>query len=295
MMPAKIIVDAKVMLVLFLFVIMFLIAIPAYQGGTAAQDKLKPEEIVAKHLESIGSAEQRAPGRSRTAIGASLMSLRTGVRGQASGPALIASKDNTVLINATFESPDYPFERMSYDGDKVVVKQFKPGSRTPIGEFFLSYDEIFKEGIIGGTLSAAWALLHLDKKNPKLKYDGTDKIDEKKVYKIRYEPRKGSDLKIKLFFDAETFRHIRTEYERVVAAQMGANARDSVNQRETRLKLVENFSGFVPAAGLTLPQKYSIEFTVISRSNPLVIDWTFDFTKFAFNQPVNVAEFQNEK
>jgi outer membrane lipoprotein-sorting protein len=294
-MSDKIIADTRFMIVPFLFVIMFLIAVPAYQIGIAAQDKMKPEEIVAKHLESIGSAEQRSPSRSRTVTGTSLMSLRTGGRGQADGPVLIASKGNTVLINATFESPDYPFERISYDGDKLVVKQFRPGSRSPIGEFFLSYDEIFKEGIIGGTLSAAWSMLHLDERNPKIKFDGTDRINEKKVYKLRYEPRKGSDLKIKLYFDAETFRHIRTEYERVIAAQMGANARDSVSQRETRFKIVENFSDFVTAAGLTVPQKYSIEYTVFSRNNPLVIDWTFDFKKFAFNQPVNISEFQNEK
>lgn len=294
-MPAKIIADAKAMLVPFLFVIMFMTALPAYQGATAAQDKMKPEEIAAKHLESMGSAEQRAPSRSRTAIGTSLMSLRSGGTGQANGPALIASKDNTMLINATFESPDYPFERIIYDGNKLVVKQFRPGTRSPIGEFFLSYDEIFKEGIIGGTLSSSWAFLHLDDNKPKLRYDGTDKIGERKVYKIRYEPRKNSDLKIKLFFDAENFRHIRTEYERVIAAQMGANPQDSASQKETRFKIVENFSDFVSAAGLTLPQKYTIEYTIISRNNSLVIDWTFEFKKFAFNQPINVAEFQNEK
>ena len=294
-MSAKIIADAKSMLVPFLFITMFLIALPAYQGKAAAQDKMKPEEIVAKHLESMGSVEQRAPSRSRTAMGTSLMNLRSGGTGQANGPAIIVSKGNAMLINATFESPDYPFERISYDGDKLVVKQFRPGTRSPIGEFFLSYDEIFKEGIFGGTLSTAWTMLHLDERKPKLKYDGTDKVDGKSVYKLRYEPRKSSDLKIKLYFDAETFRHIRTEYERVVAAQMGANPRDSANQKETRFKIVENFSDFVSAAGLTIPQKYTIEYTIISRNNPLVIDWTFDFKKFAFNQPINLVEFVNEK
>lgn len=295
-MPIRIIVDTKVMLAPFLFVvIMFLIALPAYQSEIAAQEKMNPEEIVSKHLESIGSVEHRAPGRSRTISGTSLMSLRTGGVGQASGPILIASKDNTMLINATFESPDYPFERISYDGNKLVVAQFRPGSRSPLGEFFLSYNEIFKEGIFGGTLSAGWAMLHLEERKPKLKYDGSDKIAERKVYKVRFEPRKGSDLKIKLFFDAETFRHIRTEYERDIASQMGANPRDSRTQRETRIKVVENFSDFVRAAGLTLPQKYTIEYTVSARNSPLVIEWTFDLKKFAFNQPVNVAEFQNEK
>lgn len=278
-----------------LFTVLFLLIIPCKENIAAAQDKMNPEEIAAKHLESIGSVESRLPERSRIASGVSLMTLKTGGSGQAGGSAVIASKDDNIIINSDFESPEYPFERMSYDGKKLVVRQFKPGGRSPIGEFFLSYDEIFKEGLIGGALSSAWAFLHLDERKPKLKYEGTDKIDGKQVYKLKYQPRKSSDLKIRLYFDAETFRHVRTEYERTVAAQMGAAPGTSISQRETRFKVVENFANFATIGGLTLPQKYTIEYSLFSRNSPLEIEWVFDLSKFEFNQPVNIEEFREEK
>lgn len=262
--------------------------------NAAAQEKMKPDEIVAKHLEAIGSAEARAPGRSRIASGNSVIALRTGGSGQAGGGASIASKDNAIWINAEFEAPDYPFERMSYDGKKLVVRQYKPGARSPIGEFFLTFDEVFEEGLAGGALSSAWALLRLEERRAKLKYDGTDKIDGKPVYRLKYQPRKSSDLKIKLYFDAESFRHVRTEYERTIAAQMGAAPGTSVSQRETHFKLTEDYADFATVGGLTLPKKYKISYSYSSRSNPIEIDWTFDFSKFEFNQPINIEKFRDE-
>ena len=261
----------------------------------SAQEKMKPEDVITKHLEAVGSADARAMSRSRIVSGSSLMSLRTGGRGQADGPALIASKNDSFLINASFESPEYPFEKISYDGSKLVVEQFGPGARSPIGEFFLTYEEIFKEGLIGGALSSAWSLLDVETRKAKIKYDGTDKVDGKNVYKLKYQPRKSSDLKIKLYFDAENFRHIRTEYERTIAAQMGDRPMSSGAQRETRYKVTENFSDFIPVGGLTIPKKYSIEYSRFSGNTPVEIDWEFSFSKFEFNQPVNIEEFRSKK
>lgn len=279
----------------FTVVLCALVFLPVFAPKEGmGQAKLKPEEIVNKHLESIGSAEARAPGRSRIVSGNSVVTLRTGGSGQAAGPASIASKDDTVWINANFEAPDYPFERISYDGKKLVVRQYKPGARSPIGEFFLTFDEVFEEGLAGGTLSAAWALLHLEERRAKLKYDGTDKVDGRAVYRLKYQPRKSSDLKIKLYFDAENFRHVRTEYERTIAAQMGAAPGTSVSQRETHFKVTEDFSDFTTVGGLTLPKKYKIGYSYSSRNNPIEIDWGFDFSRYEFNQPINIEDFRDE-
>lgn len=274
-----------------LFAFAFLSTI-IFTPSIAAQEKMKPEDIAAKHLEAIGAAESRAPDRSRIVSGSSMMTLRTGGSGQAGGPALIASKDDMIVINASFESPEYPYEKMSFDGKNLLVRQYKPGARSPLGEFFLSYDEIFKEGLIGGSLSASWALLHLDERKAKLKYDGTDKIDGRPVYKLKYVPRKNSDLRIKLYFDAENFRHLRTVYERSIAAQMGAAPGQSISQRETRYTVTESFSDFANVSGLTLPKKYTIEYSVFTRNNPIEIEWAFDLSKFQFNQPIDVEEFR---
>lgn len=256
-------------------------------------DKIEIEEIVSKHLASIGSNDARVSGRSRIASGISEMRLLTGGRGQSQGITVFASKENSILINADFQSPEYPFERITYDGKDLEVKQYRPGSRSPIGEFFLSYKEIFKEGLFGGVLSTNWALLDLDERKPKLKYKGEEEINGEKVYEIQYKPRKGSDLDIKMYFDAKTFQHLRTKYERTVAAQIGNNPRASASQRGTRFVLEETYSNYTQAGNLTLPKTYTIDYYIFAQNNPIKIQWQFDFSQFAFNQPFDLKESRN--
>jgi hypothetical protein len=260
-----------------------------------AQEKLKPEEVVAKHLDALGSAENRAPARSRILAGSSVVALKTGGSGQAEGPATISSQNDTTFVDANFEAPDFPYERISFDGKKVDVRQYKPGSRSPIGDFILSNDEIIKEGMFGGVLSSNWALLHTDARKPKLRYEGTQTLDGKTVHTVRYQPRRSSDLKVKMFFDAETFHHVRTEYEQSIAAQMSTGPMRPGAQQETRFKIIETFSDFAESGGLTLPKKYNVEYSVFSGKLPLLIEWTFNFSRFAFNQPLELDNFKSGK
>ena len=254
-------------------------------------DKIALEDLIAKHVEAIGKAEARRPGRSRIVAGGSLMNLRTGGSGNLSGAALIASQDERVLLKAEFTSPSYPFEKLGFDGHKFHARQYAPGQRSPLAQFLLSHDVIFSEGLIGGTLSSAWPLLNLSEREPKLEYGGTDKIKGRQVHKVKYVPRGGGELKITLFFDADTFQHLRTEYERVIPAPMGTTPGASASQRETRYKLVEEFSDFRGEGGLTLPHTYNIQFLVSQLNNSLALDWTINLTRFTFEHPIETKEF----
>ena len=256
-----------------------------------AADNVKPEEIVAKHVEAIGTSEARSSNRSRVVAGTSLMNLRTGGRGNSSGPALLASQKQRVLLKAEFTSPSYPFEKLGFDGKKLHAKQYAPGVRSPLAEFFLSHETLFSEGLIGGTLSSAWPLLNLSERNPKLQYAGTDKVDGRHVHKLRYIPREGTELKITIFIDTETFHHLRTEYERTIAAPMGGTPGASASMREMRYKFVENFRDFRTEGGLTLPHTYTIEYSVSKLNNPIALDWTFNLTRFTFDYPIDEKEF----
>jgi hypothetical protein len=263
------------------------------------QEKPKPEEIIARHLEAFGSTENRAPTRSRVLAGSSIVELKTGGRGAAEGPVTLSSQNDNVFIDANFEAPDFPYERISFDGKKVDVRQFKAGQRSPIGEYILSNDAILKEGLMGGVLSANWAPLHLEQRKPRLKYEGTEMIDGRSVHRIRYEPRRSANVKIKLFFDAETYRHVRTTFENEIAGQTASGPISTKSgeamRRESRYKIIENFSDFASTGGLDLPKKYSMEFSVFSDSGPLLIEWTFQFSRFAFNQPVDLSNFKATK
>ena len=259
--------------------------------ATPAGEKMQPEELVAKHLAAIGTAEARNSARSRIVAGNSLMNLKTGGRGNINGPALLASQKDKVLLKAEFSSASYPFERFGFDGRKLHAKQYQPGVRSPLAEFFLSHETLFSEGLIGGTLSSAWPLLNLSERNPKLQYAGTDKIDGRQVHKLKYTPRQGSELKITIFIDAENFQHLRTEYERVIAAPMGQTPAESASQRETRYKLVEDFRDYRAEGGLTLPHTYTIQYSVFQLNSPLALDWTFNLTRFTFDYPIEEKEF----
>ena len=259
--------------------------------ATPFADKVKPEELVAKHIDAIGTAEARKSDRSRIVAGTSLMNLKTGGRGNSTGPALLASQKEKVLLKAEFTSAGYPFEKIGFDGRKLHAKQYSPGVRSPLAEFFMSHDVVFSEGLLGGTLSSAWPLLNFAARGAKLQYGGTDKVNGRQTHKLKYVPREGGELKITIFIDAENFQHLRTEYERVIAAPMGPTPGASASMREMRYKLVEDFRDYRAEGGLTLPHTYTIQYTVSRLNQPLALDWTFNFTRFTFDYPIEEKQF----
>ncbi len=271
--------------------------IVALMGGASAASaqKMKPEEVVAKHLDALGAADRRAPSRSRVVGGSIEFSIRSGRGRRAARKSLLASEGAKLLCNAVFENADYPFEKMGYDGKKTAVRQFLPGQHSPIGEFILSNEVILKEGLLGGSLSTAWPLLHLAERNPKLEYNGTEKIEGRPTHKLRYAPRKGTDLKITLYFDAETFRHVRTKYERTIAATMGDSPGASAGRIDTRYQLLEDFGDFRDEKGLMLPHAHNIQFSISSQNNPLTMDWKFTLNQFDFDQAIEAKEFDAER
>lgn len=262
-------------------------------------NKLAPAEVVAKHLESIGPAETRARVHGVRIKGTCELIGKLGGTGQSVGQVLMASQGTQNLISMTFDSGE-PTTGLAFDGSKATVTQFRPGRHTPLEQFFAEYEVIVKEGLVGGTLAHSWPLLNLQEKNPKLEYAGKKKIDGKELHAIRYTPHKGTELKITLFFDMETFRHVRTEYEQTIysteqkrIAGGGGSMPSISNERGTaqRLNAFEEFSDFKPEGGLNLPHTYRFELSVQSQTRPILIDWTFSLNDFNFNGPFDAAEF----
>src|SRR5262249_34875981 len=148
--------------------------------------KLTAEEVVAKNLESLGPAEARAAVKSRVAQGAVVTSIRIGGSGQSRGGAVLASQSEKSLMGLIFGPQDFANEKMAYDGRKLTVGEARPGVRTRLGQFLMSHEILFKEGLMGGTLSSAWPLLSLADRMPKLHYSGTKKIDGRQTHVLEY-------------------------------------------------------------------------------------------------------------
>ena len=265
----------------------------------ATSQKLTPADVVAKHALSIGSAEARARAKGTRIKGTVELIAKEGGAGTSAGNVVMASHGSQNMVNMMFDAGE-PSTSFRFDGSKTTVTQFRPGRHTPLEHFFAENQEIVREGLVGGVLSESWPLLNLQEKNPKLEYAGMKKIDDKQLHAIKYTPRKGSELKITLFFDSETFQHVRTEYERTVysTAQQriasgggGLPAATDARSAPQRLKVFEAFSDFKLEGGLNLPHVYKFELSVQSDRRPLLINWTFNLTEFTFNAPVDPSEF----
>lgn len=271
--------------------IVFILTASAAMLPAGAQ-KLTVEEVVARHLDAIGSAEARKSVKSRNALGAVTVVLRLGGTGTVGGKSQLLSEGQKMRMAYAFDTLDYPGEEIAFNGEDVSVGWVRPGQRSPLSAFLLSYDTIVREGLLGGVLSTSWPLLEREARQPKLEYSGLKKIEGKQLHEVKYRARKGqSDLQISLYFDPETFRHVRTQYKLVRSAVMASDPTLSSAQQDTRYTLTEVFDKFKETDGLTLPTWTSLDLTIEGQSTTIMTHWTFTVTSIAHNLPVNPDSF----
>jgi hypothetical protein len=274
--------------------------------SSLAGDKLKPEEIVAKHLDSIGTPEARAKVTNRIVGGAVVATFAEPSVGQFKGQAVLASDGDKNLISMQFPNANYPQENISFNGRDVLVGFVRAGVRSNLGDLLWTYKTVIKQGLFGGALSQAWPLYNLVEKKPKLSGGGTKKIGAKDVYEINLMPRGGSDMEISIFFDAQTFQHVRTEYQLVVRPQIGLSVDANKSQTPSRYKMIEDFGDFKKEGDLTLPHSYKITLEIDRyipvRGNasatthaPFRGNWELTLDQFGFNQPIPPETFSAVK
>ena len=253
--------------------------------------KLKAEEIIAKHLEAMGGAETLQSVTSRVAGGTVVVTFREPGTGQVGGRVVLASEGPKNVVAMVFDNAtNYPHEKVGFDGKDVSTSYASPGARSTLGDFLWTYKTIVKQGVWGGALSQAWPLLDMTKTKIKVESGGTKKIGDRLTHQLKFYPS-GTDVRVTMFFDAETFHHVRTEYYRTIAAQMGATPESSSAQVESRYKLVEEFSDFKKEGGLTLPHSYKINMEIMSKNGDFKADWAMTLSDFQFNQKIDPTAF----
>lgn len=254
--------------------------------------KMKAEDVVAKHLDSIGTAEVRAKNTSRVIAGEADVTFISPKNLPAKGRIVMASAGEKNFWGLNLNAVDSPFEKFSYDGKKVKVAYVRTGQRTLLGNFILTHDLLMKDSMLGGTLSTSWILLDQTDKKLNLSLDGTKKIDGKDAYVLDYAPK--AEVSIKFYFDKETFRHVRTQYTRIFSASAGRTPDASSQQNETRLKVIENFADYKEESGLTLPHKYNLQYSISGARGGTDIEWNFVLNGFLFNQNLDENTFDAE-
>ncbi len=183
--------------------------------------KMNAEDILMKHLDSIGSTKNRDLVKTRIIVSDVEFLLQS--QNPIIGKSLIASSTEGAIFGINLDTVSYGFDKFSYDGKKVRVGFITPGGRSPLGGFIFSYGDLLKKSLLGGTLSASWALLNVESRQSKLEYKGTEKINGKETYAIEYLPKGGADVSIRMYFDTENYRHVRSEYHRTVAGRTGGS------------------------------------------------------------------------
>jgi len=250
-----------------------------------AGDKPKAEEVVAKHLDAVGSSEARAALKSLNVEGNFFEKFLMGGAGQSGGPFAMVSTGHKLVMQAKFNMPDYPGESYGFDGEKKSIGYVLPGQRSQLEDFINNNAEVIQDGLLGGTLTTAWPLYDWQDRKARIDVDGLKKVDGKELLRVTYHPRHGGgDLKIYLFFEPDTFRHVKTIYTQDTQGQMGSSVDRGTlagagGGAGGNLTLEENFGGFAKINNLMLPTQWSLKYSqsgIGSGASMMQIDTVID-------------------
>jgi hypothetical protein len=251
-----------------------------------SQDELKPEQLIAKHLESIGPGAKLKELKTIATVGDVHVEYRVGGQANFEGEGNLLSDGMSSRLALKFSAKDYPGEGIVSDGSKILVTQISTGKRSNLGQFLFENDFLLKEGLLYGSLTSAWALLHVSANQPKFDVTGIKNIKGRQLYEMKYVSKKGSSgIQTYLYFDPQTFRHVRSQFS---SEQVSLESLDiDKNGTRARYVLTEDFDDFSDVDGLTLPHSYKIDFVIDSRNKEFAGSWTYTVKQAVRNQTLD--------
>lgn len=274
-------------LLLFLFVAFFSCAL---SRSLVAADKVSPEEVIAKSIQSFGPADVRTPATGRELdVHASWRNI-VGGAGALEGDGALQTRGGKFHLNMGFNNTTYPGEDIVYSGEgQPVVKQVVPGQRSTLGEFIFRNPAIVRSGLLGGVLNSAWPLFRFEESGAKLVARGSKKVDGFRLNEFEYEGKNQGEIKIYLYFDAETNQHVMTQYVKTVPGAVntgGIGGRErGQGGRDITITMEERFSQFRQAFGMNIPLLWTIRFV---QEQGMMQQWQFTLVKQKLDVPDEV-------
>jgi hypothetical protein len=293
-----------------------------FTNSVFAEDEMTAEKVIEEHVKSMGTPQALAALKSLAFVGSSSVEFIQGMYGKMNGTSMLVSDGKKIGIVVKYGDIEYPGEYLAYDGEKVSVGHIDPLQRSPLADFVFRHNGIMKEGLLGGVFSGGWPLPHLQEDQAWLKYDSV-KVDDRRLHEIEYRPKRSlRDVKIKLYFDPETFHHVRTEYRVRIRDDMSAGpgggagpgaggSRTGTFQRENTefngmealiqglpdsiYVLIEKFYDFKKVGAMTLPHGYSIDYSVEGQGHTFIGKWTLRADQWAFNRTYDDKIFIAQK
>ncbi|PYS91245.1 MAG: hypothetical protein DMF62_02960 [Acidobacteria bacterium] len=269
------------------FAAIFLFTTVALMPAAGRSDDENPsaEEILRRHAESIGTERALADTANRVAVGVSEFVLNLPAA-RSAGKMLFASDRNNTMLISSFDLLEYPYEKIGFFRGKVDVPFIMPGMRSPMGSYLLLNDNLLSERLFGGAVSCRWRMLD-PAAIERVRSGGRKKVNGKDSFVLRFTPEvaASADSSIDLYFDAKTFRHIRSEYRQKIPDKNAYPTTFIGNQTGENINtLTEDFDDFRVAQGMTLPFKYSVKLLLNSRAATKDFRWTFNFSEYRIGQ-----------
>ena len=205
---------------------------------------LTAAEIINKHLEAAGGKQALSRIKSRVALGTAKKDSDAAVP-----VAIMTEAPNRV--SAIYQFVDYNWQ-LSYDGSKPI---FRPAISRALSVVMHKYEDMLTTGTMFNSISLYNALLSGESESVKFEAKGTKKVKGRPAYVVEMKPKKGQPAR--LYFDAENFMWVRTEYGSVrVTKDMGSftNAVESKDQ-ETTFDFYVETTDFKEVDGVKLPFK----------------------------------------
>lgn len=290
-----------------------------------AEDQVTAEQVVAAQVKSMGNPEALAALKTLAFVGTSSVDFIQGMYGKMNGSSMVVSDGKKVGIVLKYGDVNYPGEYFAYDGDNVSVGHIDPLQRSPLADFVFRNNGIMKEGLLGGVFSGGWPLLDLQEEQAWMKY-GEAKIDGRRLHEIEYRPKNSlRNVKIKLYFDPETYRHVRTEYRVRIRDDMSASPGGAGTRRGTFRApgigdlvepiegipsgfetlsqglpdsiyvLIESFDNFKKVGAMIFPHTYTLDYSVEGQGHTFIGRWTMQATRWAFNRAYDDKIFIAQK
>ncbi|MFL6467864.1 MAG: hypothetical protein ACJ72Z_07890 [Pyrinomonadaceae bacterium] len=246
--------------------------------------ELKADEIVAKHLDAIGKKELRTLVANRLVTGLSQFESKL-PQTTGGGKAVVVSDKENLYFMISLNSKEYPNDKVGYFNEKVSLPFVTAGARSPLGAFIADHKKLLENGLFLGSMTERWVLLNPQHYGGRIKAAGAKEINGRKAYCIQFFPSDGAstEFSIRMYFDAETFYHVRTEYRHEILPKQDTFGQLG-RQGGTTLDLIEYYGDFRTAEGLTFPHVYRVDFKSSSQAGTYEYSWTVKVAGYYYNQ-----------
>jgi len=217
-------------------------------SAAAQEKKLTGDEIVAKHLEAVGGKELLSKFKTRIAVG--IVKKENDPESQF---AIMSEAPNRLSVFYNFITYDL---RVVYDGSDAGIRPLPPRQ---LSKFTDKYQEMAASGLMFNSMSLYNLLAGDALANLKFEAKGMKKVGGRQAYVVQVKPGKGTTMK--LYFDAEDFMWVRTDYGRATLDKPArAFTNEALGNPQSNDELTVDFyietSDFRDVDGVKLPFKF---------------------------------------